>query len=274
MSFKPGYKQFIEQYFQIVDKERQVVDFRLNDIQERYLTIDSTATKDIILKARQQGFSSVILALFTVDFLLKANSRNVIVADEKENAEEMLDKVRFYIESYEAKKSAELKQPFKVPLRYSSKYELYNDATKARYTIGTAQKAEFGRSKTITNLHFSEAAFYPNMDKLFAGALQAVTPTGRVIVETTANGFNQFKEYWDKSEEGKTGFKAIFYGASGFYSKEFLEEKKQQLGRQYRQEYPDSPIDAFVTSGECFFNGESLEFYQNNILQQGEFNLC
>jgi hypothetical protein len=48
---------------------------------------------DVILKARQQGFSSVILAMFTADFLLKENSRSVIVADIDDNATELLDTV-------------------------------------------------------------------------------------------------------------------------------------------------------------------------------------
>jgi len=268
VAFKAGYKQFIEKYFKIVDKNLDNIPFILNKIQDKYLLEDSSGAYDVILKARQQGFSSIILAIFTVDFLLKPNTRNIIVADEKENAEEMLDKVRYYIESYEQIRR------IKIPFRYSSKYELYNDAMKSRYTIGTAQKAQFGRSKTVSNLHFSEAAFYPNMDSLLAGAMQAVVPTGRVIIETTANGFNQFKEYWDKSVNGETSFKAIFYKASDFYSKEFLENKKRELQRQYPQEYPETPIEAFITSGECFFSSEALEYYKNQIVPPGEFNLC
>lgn len=268
MAFKSGYKDFIEKYFRIVDKEQQSIPFKLNAIQNKFISEDATAHKDIILKARQQGFSSIILAIFTVDFLLKDNTRNVIVADESENAEEMLAKVKYYIESYEASRG------IKVPLKYASKNQLVNSATNSSYTIGTAQRHEFGRSKTITNLHLSEAAFYPNMERMMAGAMQAVVPTGRTIIETTANGFNYFKEYWDKSEIGETGFKAIFYRASDFYDKDFLAQKKKDLGRQFPQEYPETPIEAFITSGECFFDAEALTYYKDNISTPGEFNLC
>lgn len=271
--WKSGYKKFIEDFFQIVDKNRQVVDFKLNKIQDKFVSEDSTGSKDVILKARQQGFSSAILALFTVDFLIKPNSRNIIVADEKENAEEMLDKVKFYIESYEYKMDKQT-PGFKVPLKYSSKYELYNEFTKSRYSIGTALKAEFGRSKTITNLHLSEAAFYRDMEKLLSGAMQAVVPNGRTIIETTANGFNYFKNFWDRSTNDETGFKPIFYKASDFYDREFLEQKHKELGRQFQQEYPETPIEAFITSGECYFSGEALEWYKNNIKTPKEsFNL-
>jgi len=265
MPYKQGYQGFIERYFSIVNKQMQMVPFKLNKIQNQYLNVDGTSKRDVILKARQQGFSSVILAVFTTDFLVKENSRSVIVADEKENAQELLDRVRFFIECYEEKKG------IKIPMKYDSKYELYNEAMKSRYSIGTAQRTEFGRSKTISNLHMSEVAFYPNMDKLLAGALQAVSPTGRVILETTANGFNPFKEFWTRSERGETNFKPLFYAASDYYDKEFLKDKERELDRMYKQEYPETPIEAFISSGDCYFNKESLAWYLKNIKTAKKF---
>lgn len=267
MPWKRGYKQFIENNFQIVNKERKIVNFILNKIQNKYLLEDSSNKRDLILKARQQGFSSLILGLFTVDFLVKPNTRNIIVADEKENAQEMLEKVKFYIESYEASND------LKIPMKYSSKYELYNESNKSRYSIGTALKTQFGRSKTVTNLHLSEASFYRDLEKLMAGAMQAVVPGGKVIIETTANGFNYLKRYWDDTVKDETGFKAIFYPASDFYGEEFLERKRGELGRQFQQEYPENPIEAFITSGECFFSGEALENFKNDIEDPGNYNL-
>ena len=141
-----GYKRFIEENLTIVNKEGKEVDFILNPIQNKYLTED-TIWYDYILKARQQGFSSLILAVFTADFLLKENSRSVVVADIADNAQELLDRVKFYLRSYERKHG------IKIPLKYNSKYELFYEAMNTRYTIGTSTNIDFGRSKTITNLH-------------------------------------------------------------------------------------------------------------------------
>lgn len=248
-----GYKDFIEDNFQIVNKLSEVIPFTLNKIQTRYILDDST-NKDCVLKARQQGISSIILALFATDFLLKEHSRSVIVADISGNATELLDRVKFFIGSYEDKNK------IKVPLKYNSKYELFNQANNSRYTIGTADNVNFGRSKTMTNLHLSEYAFYNKPHKLLAGALQALVPDGRAIIETTANGFNEFKTFWDKSKNDETGFKAIFYDNS-FYDKEFLEEKKKELGDLFPQEYPVNDIEAFLSSGNPFFNREAMRIY-------------
>lgn len=246
-------KLFIEDNLTIVDKTGTAIPFRLNPIQAKF--VEQATGRDIILKARQQGFSSFILAAFTKDFILKENSLSVVVADIADNALDLLARVKWYIKSFEEKNNV------KVPLKYNSKYELHNAANNARYIIGTAERQEFGRSKTITNLHFSEAAFYNHLDKMLAGAESAVVPDGKVVIETTANGFNQFKEFYDKTVLGETPYKAHFFKAEDFYSEEFLNQKRQSLGRLYDQEYPSSAEIAFVTSGETYFDTEAMRYY-------------
>lgn len=253
LSSNARYKKFIEDNFSIVNKEGKLVDFRLNNIQEEYLFKDYTGT-DKILKARQQGFSSLIEAIFTVDFLMVGHSYSVVVADIEDNAEGLLGKVKQYIQSYEAKNN------IKVPLKYNSRFELYNEFMDSKFTIGTAKNAEFGRSKTIHNLHLSELFFYPNINKIIAGAGQAVVESGRKICESTANGFNDGKTFYDEPN----GYKKLFYPASKFYKKEFLDKKRIELKDVYPQEYPENDIEAFLTSGQCYFNKEALQSYYSN----------
>ena len=259
-----NYKKFLETRLKIVDKNAEVVPFILNKIQGKFL-LEDYDNNAIILKARQQGFSSLILGLFTCDFLLKDNQRNVIVADNSDNATELLDRVKFFIKSYE-----DIKQ-IKVPLKYNSKYELFNEATNSRYTIGTAENVEFGRSKTITNLHLSECFFYPHFDKLLAGSLQAVVPTGRIIFETTANGYNFGKTFWDECVLGDRPFKPLFYKASDFYDQAFLDIKRKQLREKFPQEYPENPTEAFLASGTQYFNPTSLKWYLDNVKEKIEY---
>lgn len=252
-----NYKKFIETRLHLINKVGEDVPFLLNLVQDRFLS--ERSGKDVILKARQQGFSSLILAMFTADFILRENTTNVVVADISENAEALLERVKFFLRSYQEITGVS------VPLKYNSKYEIQNSLNGSKYSIGTAKNTEFGRSRTITNLHLSEAAFYPNMEKLLAGALQAVIPTGNVIIETTANGYNQFKSHWDKAELGENGFKPLFYKASDFYSQEFLEVKRKELDRMFPQEYPETPLEAFLSSGEPYFDPEALKIFDSLV---------
>ncbi len=248
------YKRAIEENFLIVDKEGKSVPFLLNHIQSRYL-LEDTSDRDVVLKARQQGFTSINLGRFSIDFLLKENSNSVVLADISENASALLQRVKYYVGSYEEVNKV------KVPMKYNSKNEMFHEPINSRFTIGTAENTEFGRSQTITNLLITEAAFYKNMRKILAGALQAVVPGGKVVIETTANGFNEFKTFWEESKMGLTGFKPLFYRASDFYSQEFLAGKKMELGQMYTQEYPDTDTEAFLTSGRRYFDTEALKQY-------------
>lgn len=267
LSTPEGRKEYIENNFELVNKDGIVQPFTLNKIQNKFMLEDASGM-DIVLKARQQGFSSLSLANFTTDFLETENSESAVVADIADNAEGLLSRVKYYIQSWERKTGK------KAPLKYNSKYELFNPELNTKFIIGTAENTEFGRSKTLRNLLLSEAAFYREFRKLLAGALQAVVPTGKVIIETTANGFNDFKDFWDESERGETGFKPNFYPASAFYDQEFLELKKKQLKRTYKQEYPETALEAFLTSGDLYFDAEALEYYMTNEIQPVGGNLC
>lgn len=241
---------FIENELTIIDKNGKEIDFKLNEMQKRF--VQEATGRDIILKGRQMGFSSFILGAFTKDFIFTENSLSVVIADIADNAQDLLARVKHYIKAFEERNNT------KVPLKYNSKYELQNAANNARYIIGTAENTEFGRSKTITNLHMSEAAFYKHFRKLHASAGTALTPNGRFVIETTANGFNEFKEFYNESELGETGFKAHFYSSHGFYPPEFIESERKRLGRLFDQEHPSSPEIAFITSGDLYFDQEAL----------------
>lgn len=250
MSVYKPYKAFIEENLTIIDKQGKEVQFILNKAQN-YVAENGTG-RDFVLKARQEGVSAFELAVFTTDFLLVENSTSVVVADNSDNAQGLLERVKWYIDSFERSNNT------KVPLKYNSKYELHNASNNAKYIIGTAQNVEVGRSRTIRNAHLSEALFYPQFRKLLASLLQAVVPGGKVMIESTANGFGEGKEFWDETALGNTGFNGIFLPASFLYDQLFLEQKKKELGRLYDQEYPETPEIAFLTSGELYFDQESL----------------
>ncbi len=244
------YRPFIEENLTIINKQGEEVPFILNKAQN--YVVDNGTGKDFVLKARQEGVSAFELAVFTADFLLVDNSTSVVVADNSDNAQGLLERVKWYIASYERKNNV------KVPFKYNSKYELHNAQTNAKYIIGTAQNVEVGRSRTIKNCHLSEALFYPQFRKLLASILQAVVPDGKVMIESTANGFGEGKNYWDETMLGNTGFNGIFLPASFLYDAEFLDRKKKELGRLYDQEYPETPEIAFLTSGELYFDQDAL----------------
>lgn len=241
--------------FDIVNKEGHVTSFNPNSFQLKFL--ESMTGKDVILKSRQIGFSSLILGIFTLDFLTVENSRSVCISHEVKAAQRLLDRVKSYIASAESK-------GLDIELKYNSRNELWNKKINSSFYISVANDTS-NRGDTIHNLHLSEIAFYDNPEAIFASAMQAVVPKGKVFIETTANGMGYFKTFWDKTKNGETGFKSHFFDNS-FYSKEFLEQKKNELGDElFKQEYPSTDLEAFISSGNPFFDREALKYYLNSI---------
>ena len=263
MSKYHSFIKLIPKYFHIVNKNQEVVDFTPNKAQTDF--IENMSEKNIILKARQLGFSSVILAMLTLRFLFKKNQRCVVVSHETGATQKLMDRVKFYIQSFEQKFK------IKTPLKYNSRSEMVNEAMNSSFYIGTAGSRAFGRGDTITTLHLSEFAFYTDPESILSGVLQALVPNGLLFIETTSNGFNFFKTLWDEAEE--RGFKKHFYNPTWEYPEEFLTKKRKELGRLFSQEYPFTEEESFLTSGDTYFSKESLKWYNERTKQPISFNL-
>lgn len=252
-----GYKRAIESEFTIVDKNKEEVPFFLNRAQTDFLRRMASHRMIVILKARKMGFSSLALALAVCKFIFGRNERCVSMSFDAAASGKQLERAKHFIRSFE------LKNNTKIPTKYNNKNEIVytgkDEQTGQEFTntlrVGTARSSSFGRGDDITFLHLTEVAFCPSMDDLLSGVLQAMVNDSPVIFETTANGYNPFKAFWDEAIIGNNGFAPLFYGPDWEYNQEFLDQKKTELGeRLFRQEYPHNADEAFLTSGECFFD--------------------
>ncbi len=157
------YKSAIEKSFLIIDKEMASIPFKLNPPQQRMLT--ELSGMDIILKARQEGISSLVLALFAIDFITIENINCVVISHEDKATQRLLDRVKYFLSSME--KTFPGEPPYK--LKYNSRYEIVNTAKNSKFYIGTAGARAFGRGDTINNLHVSELALWPDQERLMLG---------------------------------------------------------------------------------------------------------
>jgi hypothetical protein len=198
------YRKAIEKLFLIVDKSGNTVPFKLNDPQNKIL--DALGRRDIVLKARQEGISTLLLALFTIDFLTKDNIRCVVISHEAKATQRLFDRVKFFI------KSLEQTFPGIIPkMKTSSRSELINADNNSAFYVGTAGARAFGHGETIQNLHCSELSRWPDQEKLMVGLMQAVPRDGRIVIETTANGIGDyFYNLWKKSQTGNSTFSGHF----------------------------------------------------------------
>ncbi len=148
------YKEFIEKYFAILDRDtQQPVPFKFNKVQEKYYNMlksehpDMEGVRDMVLKARQEGMSSFILALFAVDFLLIPYSVSICISHRKDSTDLLFKKVKFYIDSYCQKKGMNATQL----LKSDNKNLIENASNHASFYIGTASAKVGGRGGSAKN---------------------------------------------------------------------------------------------------------------------------
>ncbi len=269
--------------FYIVDKKRNTVPFFFNEVQEDFIEkLETLGTNKpfFVLKGRQQGFTSVITAIQLSYAIVRKNFSGFTMADRSDNTQAIFnDKARVVYER--------LPEELKPSEKFNSRNELFFDKLNSSWRIATATD-QVGRSRTLNFVHFSEVAFYDcNLSDLQAGIGEAITAGAIQVYETTANGFNQAKDLWDsetchnlfyewwRSPEYRSAEYEYLETQDPWLieRKKVLEEKgcdREQITwycKKYdsyldkntiKQEYPITPTEAFVSSGECVFDKEAL----------------
>lgn len=161
--------------------------------------------KEIVLKARQFGFSTLILALYFCRTINHSDQNTVIVAHTADDTEMLFQRVRLFWE--------QLPEELRPRTRYNSRKELYFPDLRSRITVITAGQGSAGRGRTIHNLHASEVGYWPlpkpGRQHILTGLLQAVPRvSGNVFLESTAQGqFGEGQAFHDEYWKADTAFR-------------------------------------------------------------------
>ena len=207
----------------IVNKEKKKVPFLPNPAQrelEAKLAEQREAGKPqraIVLKARQVGISTYMQAKMVQRTCVEENFAGITVAHDLETAGKLYKMgERFYL-------SLPSDLPEIKPPRASYKRgrflhlgEQQEDGTlypDSYYFVDTAKEGEAGRGGTYSAAHLSEFAFWENPATKLTALLDGIpdTPDSFVVIESTANGTNLFKDMWEDAEAGRSEWVPFFW---------------------------------------------------------------
>ena len=295
-------EKLIECCFVIVDKDKKAVPFFLNDVQYEFIQILNNAKLNynigrlnnlsfLILKGRQQGFTTLITAYQEACTITRDNFEGLTLADKSKNADAIFQNKAKFIYN-------RLPAILKPTEKYNSKKQLLFEKLNSSWEVDTATK-DVGRSRTINFFHGSEAGFWKDgISEIQAGLGESFTKNAIKIYESTANGFNDFRTMWKSKEHincffewwktpeyrlnfetknMRTKFLNDIYRRKGewIYDRlRWLKDMKQLDENQLywyfkkyqgyidkeliKQEYPCSEDEAFIASGRCYFDTENI----------------
>ena len=307
-SIKNNPEKLVELVFIVVDKNQQTKPFFFNEVQQEFIKILNKAIDDynngliteislLTLKGRQQGFTTLVTAYQLATSILHPNFQGFTLADESDNTETIFqNKAKFPY--------SQLPEILKPTEKYNNKRQLLFEKINSSWAADTATE-NVGRSRTINFFHGSECAFWKcGIAKIQAALGEAFTKNCIKIYETTANGFNEFKDMWDSgvhincffewwktseyrlnipSEELKNEFiNNINVKKDWIYErlKWLRDSKKLDIEQLFwyfkkyegyldketiKQEYPCSPDEAFLMSGAAVFDNSAIIMRLDNL---------
>jgi len=279
----------------IIDKDSKVVRFVPNEEQEDFL--DNYWTRNLILKARQLGFSTLMAMLELDQALFNFNYNGVIIADTLPNAGKLFGKVEFAYDHL----PAPLREAVPTKSRTTRSEIVFVNGS----SIGVGVSARGG---TVQNLHVSElgkiAAKAPiRAAEIVTGAFESVSLDNFITVESTAEGavgefyelvMPALKRYHEGAPETKLDWRLHFFPwwRRASYSltpedaalvpiepkdelyfrgltaktghvfttgqKAWYVKKRETLARKMKQEYPSTPEEAFEVAIEGAVYGEEM----------------
>jgi hypothetical protein len=190
----------MEKCLKVVAKDSSLVPFALNDPQKiihakiQNQLHEHRMVRAMILKGRKQGASTYIGGRFYTKTRLWKYRRAVVMAHVTTSSKDLFTMVQNFHKN----------DPMALQAERASAQE-FKFSNESSYAVATAGSGETGRGATPSLAHLSEAAFYPNPEKTFAGFVNSIpmADATEVIVESTANGIgNEFHQRWMRAEAG------------------------------------------------------------------------
>ncbi len=277
----------------IATKNREQANLRFNPVQRKFNA--RRTGRDLVLKARQMGFTTLELARDVWKFLSRGERIVIFCQTDKDS-------------TYKRKFTADIERMFtgleqaglridfgkraagvwSIPTRDS-----FLEIVEAGASEAAAQKK--GRGGTYSRIHSTEAAFYEHPEIALNAALEGVPnlPGTEIVFESTANGAGTwFHGRWNDAVAGRSGYTPHFFawfedpsyaialrpgetiapeteredelctrfGVTPAQLK-WYRAKVAEKGRQdlVDQEYPSDPERCFLVSGRTFFDREKTD---------------
>lgn len=209
--------------YKIKNKQNQLVTFKLNRAQADFEK--NKHTRNIILKSRQLGFTTLEEVDCLDDVLFRPNFDSLFIAQDLETAGDIFNnKITLAWENFLLKPMYEVDRSNARRLKFcfleKGPTGVFVPPVEKQYSSITVDSS--GRSGTYHRMHITEfgrlCKLRPDKAKeILEGSIPAVPTNGRIDIESTADGsdgkfYELFWEAWERDRVPlQTEFKAHFY---------------------------------------------------------------
>jgi hypothetical protein len=291
-----SFSRLARESLQIRTMDNRVIPFVLRPLQKRYLAYKRLARardsrpRFLLLKYRRGGFTTLEQGL---SYYMATRRRNVTVmtlAQDSDTTQRIFRIARLMHER--DPRAPRIKGP-------GNQYRLEFPGLNSLFYVDTAGAHGVARGDTLSRVHWSEVAHsclgFNQRDKqrdLLAGMSEAASE-GEMVLETTPNGSELFRELYVEAKQGKNDWTAIFLpwfadirnrdpvtteeaaellakprnddevravkvgGLDGSQVK-WRRRKQRELKHLFAQEHPEDDETCWLVSGTPYFNPQAV----------------
>jgi hypothetical protein len=243
---------FMKKYVKIQHQTRGIIPFELYEFQEETLQDFIDNDRNIVLKSRQMGISTLVSAYALWTMIFNPGKNVLILSTVQNTSKETVSKIRLANNNL----PSWLKVPTVEDNRLSLKFK--NESR----VLAASSAADSARGFSAYLLVMDECAFIDNAEEVWTSAQQTMATGGRAILLSTPNGVgNFFHQMWVDAEAKKNTFKTtrLKWDRHPERDQSWRNRQTDELGPKRASQECDTE---FLSSGNTVIESHLVEFYK------------
>jgi len=260
-------KYFFENYWFIAHPAYGRILFALREAQSKALEEWEENRYSLTLKARQIGWTTLVAAhQFWLAFF-KADQNIIDLSRTEREAVLLLRKTKY---GHKHLPGWMVDRGPKSLVEHQQRMAFDNGSQ----IVSMPSASDPARGESATLIVVDEWAFLPNAEEAWASIEPVADVGGRIIGLSTANGSGNFYHHlWTGATTGNNKFSPMFFPWSATEDRDdawYQSKRESMLPWQLAQEYPTTPEEAFIRSGNPVFDLDILDAMQIHV-QAGRY---
>lgn len=258
---------FIKNYCKIRHPKRGLIPFDLYPYQEDFITNFLAYDKNIVNKARQLGFSTLVAAIIVWLILFHKDKEVMVVSTRADVAKNLVKKVKLmltHIPGWMYLADITINQAHQIGLSNGSSVK------------SVARGEDAGRSEALALLVIDEAAHIRDMAELWKGLASVTSTGGKTIALSTPKGVgNWFCKYCRDAIAGENQwhYQEVYWWDNPEYSEGLYEDPNIPGGKRSpwfdnqtegwtNQQIAQELLTSFTETGDTFLDPATITWYE------------
>lgn len=247
---------FMKKYVKIQSQTKGIISFELFEFQEKTLQEFIDYDRNIVLKSRQMGISTLVSAYALWTMIFNPGKNVLILSTKQDTSKEIISKVKLANNNLPNWLKIQTVEDNRLSIKFKNESRI----------LAASSAADSSRGFSAYLLIMDECAFIDNAEEVWTSAQQTMANGGRAILLSTPNGVgNFFHKIWIDAEAKKNKFNTIRlkWNLHPERNQEWRDRQTNELGPKRAAQECDTE---FLSSGNTVIEINLIEEYKKSAI--------